>query len=198
MLEFDRCAFHQLYIKECATKGLPCRGAQGYELEYRLNDNICFQCIYSTVAGAINNSNKVSPWNILTADHVHMLACLSTAMETRTGGITLSLIKNYFKMTSSVCDKYQVILVIVRSHYYGHWWSYKATKSINYYSYTHSTGIEFQYHRSTPPFSVLSRPIQLNTICSVSKCHRILVNSPKEGHHQQKDQLHHLGSLLTA
>lgn len=67
------------YIKSRARKALPCRQAAGYECEYSLNDNIYLHCIYSTVAGAVRNSNKVSRRNILTADGVHMLACLSVA-----------------------------------------------------------------------------------------------------------------------
>lgn len=58
--------------------------AHGYELEYSLNDNIYLGCIYSTVARAVRNSNKVSRWNILTADDVHMLAWLSVAVQTET------------------------------------------------------------------------------------------------------------------
>lgn len=63
---------------------LPCSRAHGYELEYSLNANIYLHCIYSTVAGAVRNNNKVSWSNILTADDVHMLAWLSVALESET------------------------------------------------------------------------------------------------------------------
>lgn len=65
-------------------KALPCSLAYGYELEYSLNNNIYLHCIYSTVAGAVRNSNKVSWLNILTADDVHMLACLRAAVLDKT------------------------------------------------------------------------------------------------------------------
>lgn len=77
-------------------KALPCSPVHGYELEYSLNDNIYLYCIYSTVAGAVRNSNKVSWWNILTADDVHMLAWLSVAVQSETQKIT----RESFKMTT--------------------------------------------------------------------------------------------------
>lgn len=58
--------------------------ARGYELEYGLNDNIYLDCIYSTVAGVVRNSNNVSRRNILTVDDVHMLAlanCYTCRLE---------------------------------------------------------------------------------------------------------------------
>lgn len=67
------------YIKHRATRAPPCRLARGYGIEYLLNDNIYLDCIYSTVAGAVRNSNRLSWWNILTADDVHLFAWLSVA-----------------------------------------------------------------------------------------------------------------------
>lgn len=50
------------------------------------------------MAGDVRNSNKVSWWNILTADDVHMLAGLSVAVEAVAQKVTLS---GSFKMTTT-------------------------------------------------------------------------------------------------
>lgn len=111
LLEFDRLAFHQLHKITCHEGPTVQSLAHGYELEYSLNDNIYLDCVYSTVAGAVRNSNKVSWRNILTADDLHMLTWLSVTVNTKAHSV------DHFKMTTK-SEVVQLKLVLF-NHYCG-------------------------------------------------------------------------------